>query len=394
MLNFIDITHQIEKMINDNDLELKDNMDLNYARKILKQTNENFDEFQKKLAKNKNRTSFLIGEIKEKLDTTYDIKPPAENFSIIATDGSQITPDHHEIAPCYLVSIGKIALTYGSASEAIIENNAQIFYKQEDLYPIREGQRVTGGTELVYAMRDIMEIEAIIELIVELQKKYSHPIIALVDGSLIKWQWYIKKESKDKDFRMAFLEQYLKLLGKIYAYNVPTIGYISGTRSNDIVNSLKLYACPKDKIDCDNCDDISCQRLLGINDRIIFSSILAPKQHTGIFRSCSRVIEKEYPEKQKTCFMYMNVGSEVVRLEFPQWLAENEKKLELSLSLIYDQAQKGLGYPITLIEAHEQAVVRGADRGLFYQMLQNALIKSGRKTRISNKLLSKRTPRI
>ena len=68
--------------------------------------------------------------------------------------------------------------------------------------------------------------------------------------------------------------------------------------------------------------------------------------------------------------------------------------LELVHAVVYDQAQKGRGYPVALAEAHEQAVVRGAERELFYEMLEAALVRRGFKVSMTFKLMAKRTPAV
>jgi len=55
------------------------------------------------------------------------------------------------------------------------------------------------------------------------------------------------------------------------------------------------------------------------------------------------------------------------------------------------QAAKGHGYPIALQEAHEQAVVSGADRDYFAQLVEEMLVSEGLPTTISRKSRSKRT---
>ena len=51
------------------------------------------------------------------------------------------------------------------------------------------------------------------------------------------------------------------------------------------------------------------------------------------------------------------------------------------MGIIFDQTVKGGGYPVALTEAHEQAVVREADRLYFYQMLaaEQGITTSSRK---------------
>jgi NurA-like 5'-3' nuclease len=80
---------------------------------------------------------------------------------------------------------------------------------------------------------------------------------------------------------------------------------------------------------------------------------------------------------QTIYFCHVNVGSEVVRVEFPDWVATDTALLEMALSLTLAQVHKGYGYPVALAEAHNQAVVRGGDRARFFALLEQEMIRAG-----------------
>ena len=67
------------------------------------------------------------------------------------------------------------------------------------------------------------------------------------------------------------------------------------------------------------------------------------------------------------------LGDEIARVEVPSWVADNEHLTSLTHSLILDQCRKGMGYPVAIMEAHEQAVINGHDRELFRRMIEEAL---------------------
>jgi NurA-like 5'-3' nuclease len=79
-----------------------------------------------------------------------------------------------------------------------------------------------------------------------------------------------------------------------------------------------------------------------------------------------------------------------VRVEVPAWIAHDEEKLKVIGKIVFDQAQKGRGYPVCLAEAHEQAVIKGPDREFFYHVLQKAGIEQKQHYAISQKSLKKR----
>ena len=88
-------------------------------------------------------------------------------------------------------------------------------------------------------------------------------------------------------------------------------------------------------------------------------------------------------------FFYVNVGSEMARVEVPAWVAEDEALLALTHSLLLDQCRKGLGYPVAIMEAHEQAVIGGHERELFRQMVEETLTRHGLDVSTSEKARSK-----
>jgi hypothetical protein len=59
-------------------------------------------------------------------------------------------------------------------------------------------------------------------------------------------------------------------------------------------------------------------------------------------------------------------------------------------AVAYDQAQRGRGYPVALAEAHEAAVVRGADREAFYALVARRLAADGHRVAMSRKQVRKR----
>ena len=63
--------------------------------------------------------------------------------------------------------------------------------------------------------------------------------------------------------------------------------------------------------------------------------------------------------------------------------------MDLVHATVFDQAEKGKGYPIVLSESHERAVVRGADREIFYKFLKDTFVKNDVKAEISIKQLKK-----
>ena len=91
-------------------------------------------------------------------------------------------------------------------------------------------------------------------------------------------------------------------------------------------------------------------------------------------------------------FYYLNGGAEIARVEVPDWLADDPELLALSHAMLVKQCQLGLGYPVAVSEAHEQAVITGHDREEFRRLTLMLLEQRGLPTPESAKATSKRRP--
>jgi NurA-like 5'-3' nuclease len=121
----------------------------------------------------------------------------------------------------------------------------------------------------------------------------------------------------------------------------------------------------------------------------MFSRLLAPGERSAVFSSTSSVVQGYYRE-QAVAFYYLNTGDEIARMEIPAWVARDEALLSLSHSLVLDQCHKGLGYPVAIMEAHEQAVIGGTERELFRRMIEDTLAERHLPVYTSEKDRSKR----
>ena len=77
-------------------------------------------------------------------------------------------------------------------------------------------------------------------------------------------------------------------------------------------------------------------------------------------------------------------------MEVPVWVADDERLLDLTHSLVLDQCARGPGYPVALMEAHEQAVITASDRRLFVDQVMSALEDQSLPAYTSEKSRSKR----
>jgi hypothetical protein len=315
----------------------------------------------------------------EPLDTCKDLNTAPYSHTVFATDGSQISPSHHEIAYCYLINIGRVMLHYGQSLHPLLDSLPEVFYRPEDLYISKQWGIRTE--EWMGYRRTVSEAQVLAEMAVQWVlppgAHWDMPNLALVDGSLI--YWFL--DGLPSQAREIILFPVLEAWEQLKNYKIPLMGYLSASRSMETVNFFRLAACPYDHPNCflhcgEKMERNPCQVIDPLRDTTIWSYYLKPGQRGAIWQSCQPILNL-YDQSQKIYFCYVNVGTEIARVEFPSWVAQDSQLLDQSLSILLAQVHKGYGYPITLSEAHHQAVVKGGDRNRFFALLEAQMIRAG-----------------
>lgn len=295
------------------------------------------------------------------LDAEFEVQNNAKDYSVISVDGSQIYPDRHQGTSCFLINIGSVFIQYGQSSKVQFDSKPFLFASNE-----------TESVDVVDCKRQEFEFKYGLEN--ALLYKAGNPIV-LFDGSLIFWHL----ESKSAADREEYLSKYLGLLHQYYKNNVLIAGFISLPKSKELVNLIRVKLNEAgDGAKVENITDIH-----------VASFFLNPFERTTLFKNHSPIVE-HYPEHLKPYFFYLNLGAEIVRIEIPAWIAQDAIKVELICKIIVDQCVKGLGYPVVLAEAHEQAVVKGMDREFFYQLINKLSVRHKQQILISQKSSKKR----
>jgi len=306
--------------------------------------------------------------------------PTTTPHIVIATDGSQIAPSRHEIAYCYLINIGRVAIYYNSGVYPLLDNIPEVFYKTEDLYQARQWGIQTE--QWMSFKRTVAETIALANLAIEtrsqiLANSQEVPILAFTDGALIHWEF----DEIPAEARSQLLPDILSAWEQLKEHHIPLAGYISAPRAAEATNFLRLQLCPFEQPDChSHCslkplDNAPCSQLQPLRDGTLWSRLLKVGECSPLWRSHARILE-EYGEHQ-IYFCYLHVGTEIARIEMPAWTALNPELRSQALQIILAQVQKGYGYPVALAEAHNQAVVTGSDRRRFFAILEQQMVKSG-----------------
>src|SRR5688572_17207258 len=126
-------------------------------------------------------------------------------FTVVATDGSQITPSHHEIALCYLINVGLIMYTYGTGEKAIQESEPFIYDSDQDFYPTTKKTPSNFSEDVIGIKRMLAEMQELAHLCKK-AKERDYPTIAMVDGTLITWN--ITNQMWPEEYQAKILEKF------------------------------------------------------------------------------------------------------------------------------------------------------------------------------------------
>ena len=305
-----------------------------------------------------------------------------DEYTALATDGSQIPLDRHAVAPCFLLNVGEIALHYGTGERPHLASKATLHYRDEDLYQTEGGGDPVPLSDKIIANRRLLaESAALAELIVAHKDRYA---LALVDDPLIVWTPQGESETEQR----RVIQKFCEMLTTAQENCMPIAGYVSRPGARDVVGALRLTLCVPG---CEHRPSDPCAKLTHLTDAQLFAEMLAqPGDRSPVFGSTSRVLDL-YPAEHRIAFFYLNSGAEIARVEIPWWVAEDSDLTDRVHVLCFDQARKGAGYPIALSEAHERAVVRGPDRDAFFRLIENAFVRENLPALQTRKALAKRT---
>ncbi|MEB3233653.1 MAG: DNA double-strand break repair nuclease NurA [Leptolyngbyaceae bacterium] len=351
------------------------------------------------------RLIFNAAEPVEPLTHTQAIATPPPQHTVCATDGSQLAPSHHEIAYCYLINIGRVAIPYGqfqpspaaSASSPpqdypavapprpLLDSQPEMVYRTDELY--QSQQWGIPIDDWMGYRRTVAETTALTDLslnyphtLAPLENPPSNlenvPRVAMLDGSLIHWNL----ERLPHEARDRLLADIFKAWDTLQHNRIPLVGYISSSRSRAALNFLRLALCPYENPDCPrhcsgSSDRAPCEKFSALRDVTVWGTLLQSGQRGPLWKSHAKILDG-YGDHH-VYFCHLHVGSEVTRLEMPEWVAADAQLLDLALTTTLAQVQKGYGYPVALAEAHNQAVVRGSDRSRFYALLEQQLVRAG-----------------
>ena len=341
--------------------------------------------------------NFATPDVHERVDAAYSPPPLPEDYCVVGVDGSHIDVSRHIPAHCYLINIGGMSLRYGGMPGASAFSEPRLYANEDELVirdrsaPYRE-ETISGA--LLDAKRAVEELRGLLDTLRELPP--DAPALGLIDGSLILFGMYRHDEFVR---RQLIGEEYVRVLDEIKRMaaerTLAIASYISLPRSVEVVNALRVSVCPYPVPSCDReCGTVRrdarpCDiEVGGVLDREIFANLLGMGERSAAFSSNTAIV-RDYYGGHGVSFFYVRTDEEVGRVEVPDWVADDEGMLGLVHSLVVEQCRLGPGYPVALKEAHEQAVVTGADRQFFVEQVSATLDEHGLPVYSSEKNISK-----
>ena len=338
-------------------------------------------------------SSFLVPTWKGNLLDQFEVAQPTPNYTVVAVDGSQIYPDRHiSGAGCFLLNVGGAVFEYGQTSKVEFFSEPRVLLMDE--------VKINGDAPLQPEMIDLLREACELKMMVSKAKSVRDALreragdqslmpICLLDGTIIFWNL----DSKPPEVKAYFLEKYLYYLAAAHKEQLLMAGFISFPKSRELVSLIKLGLCRFKVANCIPChstfDTFPCQAADDYIDSQVARTFLKPYHRTTIFYNQSKITH-DYPVQLKPAFFYLDIGKEIVRIELPRWVADNNQYVDLICRVALDQSIKGFGYPVALAESHEQAVVKGSDREFFYHLIYRAGLNGQKQMQFSQKSLKKK----
>ena len=302
----------------------------------------------------------------EALDAQFPAPDLPEQVTIVASDGSQIFPDQHGMAFYYAVNIGTVVFRHGSGLAPEVASEPTLYFSEDQVYP--NGSPVNA--DRISAQRDLAEMQELARLALR-EPATGPPRIALGDGSLVIW---LERKEIPDDQQSQILKSYLGCLDRLRGEDLPVAAFVSRPRSAEVVALLYLaYQEPEER---QNVTKLSDTQFGGLTDRALFG-FLEPGERSASFVRSMASNRPYRAQGHSVTFFYLNTGTDLARVEVPEWVARHRDRLDLVHATVYEQCRFNKGYPYVLTRADELAVILGDEREALENLITQSLIRHG-----------------
>lgn len=359
------------------------------ARELLKQFSTEFDALNDRIQR-AGRVQQLrfdwvgAAPTDEPLDATFPLPTCPEQFTIIASDGSQILPNRHAITLYYLINVGSLVYRHGSGEKPETHNpTPQLYYTPEDVLD-QQGRLISPGE--VNVKRDLAELRVLADLAGQaVARTPAEPVITLIDGQLS-----LRVIDLPFNRQSECQEEYIEMLQKLHQIGAVVAGYIDRPRSTFVLALMHLASLEPETI---NEENLRQSPFVHLTDLDLFN-FLGPGERSAIFVVKGKNYQIYDQNGQGLHFFYLNVSSNpadphLARVEIPAWLAADTVAVDVLHAAIVDQARITGGYPYVLTRADELAVISGEEHEALEMMLAVEMRRLGLSPQISLKQFNK-----
>ena len=314
--------------------------------------------------------------------------------------------DRHLPLRCHLINLGGCAITYGRDFGCRLFSEPALAVDDDDLY-LRPPDGASGETliagSLLSALCTVREVERLADFVDDLPA--DQPVLALLDGTLAFRD--LQRGQYPRYVAQTLIgERLSRALARLRdasrdSHPVAVAAYTSRPGTAEVAGAVRLMLCDQGDADCNRLctarrsQSETCDAAAGFDNRELFELLLEPGHRSPLYYSshlAARFALGLATGQEWSHFYYLNGGGEIARVEVPDWLAHDPELLALSHAMLVRQCELGLGYPVAISEAHEQAVITGHDREEFRRMTLMILEQCGLPTAESAKVFSKRRP--
>lgn len=314
----------------------------------------------------------------EALTTTLRCPQTDLPVTVLAADGSQINPSHHDASQFAIINLGAICFSPGETPRETIKS---ILYAGDQLYV----QDALLNEEMIALLRDVQERR----LLLELASGQSSPILALTDGPL-----ELYGEPKNDRIFQGYFSEYLSALRQIIDNGVNVAGYVDQPGADLVVRLLELAMAASSTTSPPE----NIRPLRGVTDISLFAGLLPPGSRSAVF-GLQSLSSSRFTDALALHFFYLNTGREghptLARVEIPARVAERPEQVDLVHAVLMQQG-KIMGnqpYPYILHRAHEIAVIKLDEKQSIVDMLASEYYRQGLQPgQVSGKQAAKELP--
>lgn len=315
----------------------------------------------------------------EPLNVAVYPPPLPPQATIIASDGSQILPDHHAPYLYSLINVGIIIYFHGPDETPVQLTLADLDYpgKGTSISHPAPVSHFSDIGALVNLRRDRAEIEALARMVWEYRDQ-KRPILALLDQRLLYWP-AVGAGDRDGTKEMV-LQAWQEAMTAIRKSDSLLAGYIVRPRKQSVLNLLRSLEVEDAGFDIQSLMERDGN--IGLSDAMLFARLLGPGQRSKVFVDVSQHNDdfRQHDPQNEVCFFYLNPGRpdrQLARVDLPLWVARDPDVVNAVHALIYDQCHIMGNYPYVLARADEIAVIGRRDQENLNLMIENAMQRQG-----------------